>query len=116
MMENKKIKNLADLQAEKAKIREDYLTRESVLNTKLNYLQNNFGGILLQTLSFRKQNINGQHITSQNTSFTSSIIKAFTGINVNGEKVEVLLSVAKTVLPTIILSLLKGYFKRKFSK
>lgn len=116
MMKNKKITTIADLQAEKATIKETYLIRESELNAKLNYLQNNFGAILLQTISFRKQSKDGQNETDQSNGFISSLIKGFTGVDIGGEKGEMLLAIAKTALPAIVLSLLKGYIKKKFSK
>lgn len=116
MMKNKKITTVADLQNEKAKLREAYLYRESALNEKLNYLQNNFGAILLQTISFRKQNRDGQNETDQSNGFISSLIKGFTGVDISGEKGEMLMAIAKTALPAIVLSLLKGYLKKKFSK
>jgi hypothetical protein len=115
-MKSKKIATVADLQAEKQKIKDAYLIRETELNTKLNYLQNNFGSILLRTLSFKKQNSSDQNESTENGGFISSLIQGFTGIDVSGERGEMLLSLAKTALPAIIISIVKNYITKKFSK
>lgn len=111
-----KIRNIADLQAEKIKLKQEYKVLEVEINGKLNYLQNNFGAILIQTLSFKKGDENEQMQSFEGNSIIGNLIESFTGIKLNSANSKVLLKLAYTALPTILLSLAKNYIKKKFSK
>ncbi len=111
-----KIKNIADLQAEKIKLKQEYKVLEVGINGKLNYLQNNFGAILIQTLSFKKGNDNEPMHSFESNSIVGTLIESFTGIKMSGANSKVLLKLAYTALPTILISFAKNYIKKKFSK
>lgn len=118
-MKKKPINNLADLQVEKQRILLLCKERELELNGKLKYMQENIGSIMIQSLLPKKENFFGLESSGtdeKSNNFLSGIIEGLTGIKMNGVNTKVLLNMAYTVLPPLVLAFIKGYLKKKFFK